>query len=63
MKPVLMFAALLLPTVAQAHPGGHGGFNLGDLWVHFGSEPDHVAMILGVLAFGAALSWREWGRK
>jgi hypothetical protein len=63
MKPLLTFASILLPSAALAHPGGHGGFTVAALMAHITGEPDHVALVVAVLALGAALSWRAWSRK
>lgn len=63
MKPVLTLGAVLLPTVALAHPGGHGDFSIDALLAHITGEPDHVALILGIFALAVILSRRAWSRK
>ncbi len=47
MKKLSILAALLLPQIAMAHPGDHGGAG----WTHLLSQADHlstIAMITGL---------------
>ncbi len=55
--------ALLAPTAALAHPGGHDGLTLTAVLNHLASQPDHAAMILAALAAGLFLLYRAGARK
>ena len=57
--PITLFA----PTAALAHPGDHTGFSLQTAIAHLAAEPDHVAIILAVVAAGLVLLYRSRARK
>ena len=56
MKPsfrrLLPLAALLVPVLAQAHPGHDGGHDLEWDTAHFASHPVATILCIGVLAAG-----------
>ena len=62
MKRILPFA-LMTPTAALAHPWGHDGMTVATLMQHFAAQPDHAALILGLIAAGGYLLYRAWVRK
>jgi hypothetical protein len=47
--------ALWLALPASADPG-HGDAALGDGWVHYFSEPRHVAALMGAIVLCAAIA-------
>ena len=51
--------ALLVPSIAFAHPG-HGHTDPGS-WTHYLTEPFHVAVLAGAVAavVTGALAWRR----
>jgi len=52
----LIFMTCCLPASVWAHPGDHHEHNLVTILGHFFSEPDHVLVLLAVIAllWGAA---------
>jgi hypothetical protein len=62
MKRILA-PALMTPSAALAHPWGHDGMTVASLLQHFAAQPDHAALILGLLGIGAYLLYRAWVRK
>ncbi len=54
----LVTALTLLPSAALAHPGDH---RASGLW-HLLTEPDHLAMLAGVVAVLGYAVWKIWSR-
>ncbi len=53
MKKTLLLA-ILMPSVAYAHAGGHSG-GFAETIGHALTQPDHLGIALGVLALGYGL--------
>jgi hypothetical protein len=53
LRPALIAAALLAPAAALAHPGDHAGMSLAQAARHVTASPDHLAMLVVLVAVAA----------